>query len=112
MNLTKAESVDVYLSEAARKALASLINSLQVSEILKKESLEKDDFKEFKTWRDSEYRATVELFEVFGIELPCLEDAQYRLNENDPHLRSRRRVGAHADLCLRPALRHLRGRGL
>ena len=86
MNLTKAESVDVYLSEAARKALASLINSLQVSEILKKESLEKDDFKEFKTWRDSEYRATVELFEVFGIELPCLEDAQYRLNENDSHL--------------------------
>jgi hypothetical protein len=86
MALTKAESVDVHLSEAARKALASLINSLQVSEILKKEALAKDDFEEFKTWRDSEFHATIELFEVFGVELPCLEDAQYRLNENDSHL--------------------------
>ena len=86
MTLTKTESVDVHLSEAARKALASLINSLQVSEILKKEALAKDDFEEFKTWQASESRATVELFEAFGVELPCLEDAQHFLNENDSHL--------------------------
>ena len=83
MNLTKAESVDVYLSEAARKALASLINSLQVAEILKKEAR---DFEEIKIYRDSEYRATVKLFEVFGVELPCLEDAQDSVNGNDSYL--------------------------
>ena len=37
------------------------------------------------------------------------EDRQAR---GDQGLRSGLRVGAHADLCLRPALRDLRGRGL
>ena len=86
MDLTKTENVDIHLSEAARKTLASLINSLQVSEILKKEALANDDFEEFMTYRDAEARATIELFEVFGVELPCLDDAQHLLNENDSHL--------------------------
>lgn len=86
MHLTKAESVDVYLSEAARERLGDLINRLQVCEIMKREALAGDKFQSFKCWRKNEQRATVELFEEFGVELACLESAQRCLNENDSHL--------------------------
>lgn len=83
MTLTKAESLDVYLSEAARERLGDLINRLQVCDIMKAEALANDKFESFKRWRDAEHLATVDLFEEFGVELPCLESAQRCLNEND-----------------------------
>ena len=86
MSLTKAENVDIYLSEAARERLSDLINRLQVCEIMKREALAGDKFESFKRWRTAEQRATVELFEEFGVELACLENAQRCLNENDSHL--------------------------
>lgn len=86
MKLTKAESVDVYLSEAARERLGDIVNRLQVCEIMKKEALADDKIERLKRWRKNEQRATVELFEEFGVELPCLENAQRCLNENDSHL--------------------------
>lgn len=86
MALTKAESVDVHLSEAARERLGDLINRLQVCEIMKREALADDKFESFKRWRKNEQRATVELFEVFGVELACLENAQRCINENDSQL--------------------------
>ena len=83
MNLTKAENVDIYLSEAARERLGDIVNRLQVCEIMKREALAADKFESFKRWRTAEQRATVELFEEFGVELACLENAQRCLNEND-----------------------------
>ena len=80
MTLTKAESVDVYLSEAAREHLGVIINTLQVCEIMKKEALADNKFESFKRWRTDEQCATIELFEVFGVALPCLDDAQRCLN--------------------------------
>ena len=43
---------------------------------------------------------------------PETEFPAHRLPRRDPHLRSGLRLGAHADLCLRPDARNLRGRGL
>lgn len=83
MSLTKAENVDIYLSEAARERLADLINRLAVCDIMKSEALQEDKFEQFLRWRTAEQRATVELFDEFGVELPCLESAQRCLNEND-----------------------------
>jgi len=83
MNLTKAESVDVFLSEAARERLGDLINSLAVCDIMKSEALQEDKFDQFLRWRIAEQRATVELFDEFGVELPGLENAQRCLNKND-----------------------------
>jgi len=53
---------------------------------MKREALADDKFESFKRWRKNEQRATVELFEVFGVELACLENAQRCLNENDSQL--------------------------
>jgi len=50
---------------------------------MKSEALQEDKFDQFLRWRIAEQRATVELFDEFGVELPGLENAQRCLNKND-----------------------------
>lgn len=75
MSLNKTEQMEVYLNNAARERLGDLINSLAVGEIMKSSALERNDFSSFDHWRESEQRATVDLYIEFGVVLPCLDIA-------------------------------------
>ena len=61
------------LSKKARKEIASIFNSIVVSNMLIDKALEEKDNESFDRWWSTQRVDTVRLYEEYGIELPTLE---------------------------------------
>ena len=62
------------MNKQQKLEIASLINTLQVAETMKMEGESTGDWDMFHGFRNREIEATIELYEIHGIELAGLRD--------------------------------------